>query len=55
MRVHLQSCAAVGLTAGTVDVAAKAAVTASSTANGLSHGARAFLYFGLFTQLKCSK
>ena len=28
-----------GLTAGTVDVAAKAAVTASSTANGLSHGA----------------
>lgn len=28
-----------GLTAGTVDVAAKAAVTASSTANGFSHGA----------------
>ena len=44
-----------GLTAGTVDVAAKAAVTASSTANGFSHGARAFLYFGLFTHLRCSK
>ena len=30
-----------GLAAGSVDVAAKAAVTASSTANGFSHGARA--------------
>ena len=36
-----------GLTAGTVDVAAKAAVTASSTANGFSHGARAFFAFFL--------
>ena len=34
-----------GLTAGTVDVAAKAAVTASSTANGFSHGARALFEF----------
>ena len=33
-----------GLTAGTVDVAAKAAVTARSTANGFSHGVLAFPY-----------
>ena len=44
-----------GLTAGTVDVAAKAAVTASSTANGFSHGARAFFAFIPFTNLKCPK
>ena len=44
-----------GLTAGIVDVAAKAAVTTSSTANGFSHGARACFAFIPFTNLKCPK
>ena len=41
-----------GLAAGTVDVAANAAVSASSTANGLSHGARASFALRL-TNLCC--
>ena len=44
-----------GLTAGIMDVAAKAAVTASSTANGFSHGARAFFAFIPCTNLRCPK